>query len=188
MLVSIPPVEKQNDRQFISDLYERYGRIMYSKAMIHLSDPQDVDDLIQDCLERLIKNTTTLRALDECKLLSYITITVRNAAINLSKRHEVQARHTFLTDFEDDAPVNPVIQPEEYLLSDELSTEFMKVFDTLPEEDQILFRGKYLQGLNDAELAALFGCAASSIRMKLTRARRRALGRLLEGGYFSEQT
>ena len=46
MLVSIPPVEKQNDRQFISDLYERYGRIMYSKAMIHLSDPQDVDDLI----------------------------------------------------------------------------------------------------------------------------------------------
>ena len=188
MLFSLTPVGDMNDLQFISDLYDRYRPIMYNKAMAYLADPQDVDDLIHDCMEHLIKNVSTLRTLNENALTSYIVITVRNTAINLSKRLEVQSRHVFLTDFEEDDPADFKALPEDVVLSAESSSEFMRVFDSLAEQDRILLRGKYVQDLDDSKLAEIFGCAASSIRMKLTRARRRALSRLSEGGYFSEQT
>ena len=182
------PVGEMDDLQFISDLYERYRPIMYNKAMVYLADPQDVDDLIHDCMEHLIRNISTLRQLNENALTSYIVTTVRNTAINLSKHLEVQSRHIFLTDFEGDDPADSSIQPEDIVLTAESTSEFMQRFNALPEEDRILLRGKYVQRLKDSELAELFGCAASSIRMKLTRAKRRAISRLSEGDYFSEQT
>ncbi len=188
MLISLALIEDNNDRQFMSELYEQYKRLMYSKAMEFLANPQDVDDLIQDCLERLIINISTLRTLDGCKLASYIVVTVRNAAINLVKHQEVQSRHSFLTDFENDDPQDSTIMPEDLLLTKELSTEFTKVFDLLSENDRFLLRGKYILDLSDEELADTLGCAVNSVRMKLTRARRRAMRRLLEGDYFSEQT
>ena len=94
----------------------------------------------------------------------------------------------FMTDFEDEDPADSATLPEDILLSNEFSDAFAEVFDSLPEEDRLLLRGKYELDLDDAELAALLGCAPNSIRMKLTRARRRAVAHLLEGDYFSEQT
>lgn len=188
MLISLPPIDDLDDQQFMSELYAQYRCLMYRKAIERLSDPQDLDDLIQDCLEHLIKNVATLRMLDDNALTSYIVTTVRNTATNLAKHHEVQSRHVFLTDFEEEGPADSALLPEDILLSNEYSTAFAKVFASLSEEDQILLRGKYELELDDAELAAILGCAANSIRMKLTRARRRAMNRLLEGDYFCDQT
>ena len=188
MLTLLALIDDISDRQFMMELYEQYKRLMYSKAIMFLSDPQDADDLIQDCLEQLIRNVSTLRTLDGCKLASYIVITVRNTAINFQKRLDVQSRHTFLTDFEENDPEDSSVLPERILLTKEFSTEFMRVFSTLSESDRFLLQGKYILGLSDAELAENLGCSANSIRMKLTRARRRALNRVMEGDYFSEQT
>lgn len=186
MLITLPPVDSC-DRQFISELYEQYGQFMYSKAMVYLTDQQDADDLIQDCLEHLIRNVSTLRMLGGASLTHYLSITVRNAALNLEKRKEALSYHSYLTDFEDDDPANSAALPEELLLDKEFSERFMRVFGTLPEEDRILLLGKSVQGLEDRELATILGCAPSSIRMKLTRARRKATVRLLEGGLFNDQ-
>lgn len=40
--------------------------------------------------------------------------------------------------------------------------------------------GKYILGYTDAELADMLGCKKSSVRMKLTRARRRAFQLMTE--------
>lgn len=188
MLILLPPLDDLDDQQFMSRLYEEYKHIMYDKAMEYLADPQDMDDLIQDCLVQLVKNVATLRMLDDNALTSYIVTTVRNTATNLAKHYEVQSRHAFLTDFEEEDPADSALLPEDILLSNEFSTSFAKVFASLSEKDQILLHGKYELDLDDAELAKILGCAANSIRMKLTRARRRALRHLLEGDYFSDQT
>ena len=136
MLISLPPIAEPSDRQFMSDLYEQFGRLMYAKAIAYLDDPQDADDLIQNCLEQLIKNVATLRTLDENKLTNYIAVTVRNAALNLEKRNDTKAQHSFLTDFEDDAPSDASAVPEEILLTREFSAGFWRVFKTLPETEK----------------------------------------------------
>ena len=65
---------------------------------------------------------------------------------------------------------------------DEKKKEFIKVWDTLPEDTRELLAGKYILRMSDAELAEEFCCSPDSIRMKLTRARRRALEMMKEGG------
>ena len=50
----------------------------------------------------------------------------------------------------------------------------------LSENDQLLLEGKYLLGYTDTELASLLKCKVGSIRMKLTRARRKALKLIVE--------
>ena len=180
--------EDPSDRQFIEELYHQYNRLMYRKALDNLADPQDVDDLVQDCLERLIKQVGTLRKLSGCTLTAYIVYTVRNTAINMKRRREVQSRHVFLSDFSELEPEDSSLSPEDALLVDERSEHFMQAFAELSEDDQFLLIGKYIQGLRDEELAQMMGCGAASVRMKLTRARRRALRKLREGEYFSETT
>ena len=52
----------------------------------------------------------------------------------------------------------------------------------MKEDEQQLLMGKYLMDLSDAELAQTLVCKASSIRMRLTRARRTFIKKLQDGG------
>lgn len=58
-------------------------------------------------------------------------------------------------------------------------TFFKQGLGQLSAEDRALLEGKYILGDSDEMLARTLHCKPSSIRMKLTRARRRAL-KLLE--------
>ena len=61
----------------------------------------------------------------------------------------------------------------------------VQIWGSLSEEDRLLLEGKYILGYHDDELATMLGCRKDSVRMKLTRARRRAFQRMLkEGGDY----
>ena len=62
----------------------------------------------------------------------------------------------------------------------EQKERLMQIWSSLPEEDRLLLEGKYILGYTDAELADMLGCKKSSVRMKLTRARRRAFQLMTE--------
>ena len=61
-----------------------------------------------------------------------------------------------------------------------------RVWPKLTDLDQMLLSGKYLLGYSDQELAELAGCKKDSVRMLLTRARRRAAALLMEEGVVHE--
>ena len=81
----------------------------------------------------------------------------------------------------DDAPL-----PEEVVLMKESKEEFVRVWETLPENVRELLAGKYILQMDNKELAEEFGCSPDSIRMKLTRARRLAIEKIKEGGFDFE--
>ena len=64
----------------------------------------------------------------------------------------------------------------------ERQEELLTAFQEMREEEKQLLYGKYLMDLSDAELAQMLGCKPSSVRMKLTRARRTFVEKLREGG------
>ena len=67
-------------------------------------------------------------------------------------------------------------------LEKEKQEELLTAFQEMREEEKQLLYGKYLMDLSDAELAQMLGCKPSSVRMKLTRARRAFVEKLREGG------
>ena len=76
---------------------------------------------------------------------------------------------------------NPVSLDESLILQEEAG-RLRAVWPRLDEESRLLLEGKYILGYDNQELGQMLGCQANSVRMKLTRARRRALRLMGEEG------
>lgn len=89
----------------------------------------------------------------------------------------------------------PEMESDELPLDDmmiliERRAQLSRIWSKLPDEHRILLEGRYILGFSDEELAKQLHCKPSSIRMKLTRARRVASQLLIneESGDINDKT
>lgn len=172
-------IEDPADRQFMEQLYQEFERTMFNIARKYTSNQMDQEDIVHDGILKLIKNILTIRSMERCILASYIVSTIRNTSIDFlrgqrTERGKVSSmeNETFL---EPEAP-SPLL--DDLLVSAE---RLVELWEVLSEEERILFEGKYLLGSTNEELAYQLKCKPSSIRMKLSRARQKALKRMARG-------
>ena len=71
---------------------------------------------------------------------------------------------------------------DELMIAMENRERLYEIWGQLPEEDLILLEGKYILRCSDSELAEQLHCKPNSIRMKLTRVRRKVFGMMNSGG------
>ena len=101
--------------------------------------------------------------------------TVRNTAINYLKIQQGENdRIVDLTELTTQEALGEPSIDDKLILQEEIEL-FKKIWPTLDKETRILLEGKYILGYDNNRLGQLLGCQTSSIRMKLTRARRKAL-------------
>ena len=81
MPIAILSPEEENDRAFITALYEQYGRLMLAEIRKLVSDRWDADDVFQTTLEKLIAHVDTLRDMEPKRLVSYVATAARPNAI-----------------------------------------------------------------------------------------------------------
>lgn len=166
---------------FMRDLYDRYSRLMFAEALRRVSNRQDCEDIVQDAVESLCEKAETLRALPPAALPAYVVYTVKHKSINFLRHQAVVTRHTAdLGDEEDVASAMP--SPEELAELRERVDGLSRIWHLLPEEDQELLYRKYVLGQDNRELAEVFRCQRDSVRMRLYRARRRAVSLMKKGG------
>ena len=173
-------LEDESDKDYIIWLYNEFERLMYSTAFKYTTIPQIAEDIVQDSVVNLIRKVATIRAMKRQVLAAYIISTVRNTSINRLKEIEYGREHVV----EDSDIELESISTEDSLerfiqLSEDLKALSL-IWTKLSREDQSLLEGKYILGYNNKELAEMFHCQHSSIRMKLTRARRNAFALLTE--------
>ena len=91
------------------------------------------------------------------------------------------ARHA--EDFAEESyePETPYTKLERIEDLDEARAKLVAVWDKLPEADQDILYRKYVFEEEYAEIAEELGCAIENVRMRLSRARKRAL-KLIEDG------
>ena len=174
-----------DSRQFFIYLYRDFRPLMYRMAFSYVQNPSTAEDLVHDALVKLIEKEDTITKFRRCTLTSYIVYTIRNLSKNYLRRQNLEQQYFVDVDVNsneflavDNAPL-----PEEVMLMSERRSEYIAVWDTLPDDTKILLEGKYILGLTDEELAAEFDCSPNSIRMKLTRARRQVIKLIKEGGF-----
>lgn len=164
----------QDDKDFMLRLYQEFKPLMFATARRYISNPSDCEDVVQDSIVKLIEKIDTLRGKDRCILGSYIVFTIRNTAINYLRRQNVINAHSGSLALQYDELESTELSLDELMSLAERRAKLSEIWDQLPEEDRVLLGGKYILGYADRELAAQLNCKPSSIRMKLTRARRKA--------------
>lgn len=165
-------LETPDDKAFILRIYQEYKHLMFGTAWKYTSSPQDCEDIVQESLVRLIDKIDYFRHIERCVLPAYIVSTVRNTAINHLKHQAAVQKHK--------SGLNEQQLSEDVLEFSDLAQllhhreQVSKIWTVLTDEERFLLEGKYIIGYTDQELAKHLKCKASSIRMKLTRTRRKA--------------
>lgn len=170
-----------SDQEFITQIYQEFNRLMYYTARKYNSDPQQCEDVVQDSLAKLIEKVATLRKFNQSTLTNYIVVTVRNTAINyLKNQGKKENRILSLENVSEDIGNTFETSLDDGLIMKEQVEQVQKIWPLLDESTRQILEGKYILGYDNKQLANLLGCRPSSVRMKLTRARRKALECLKE--------
>lgn len=169
-------VDDETDREFMRAVYEKNKRLMLSTTFCYTDRTQDREDIVHDTVEKLCKKVETLRTLSDRALRTYIVRAVRHTALNHQKHRDVVERR------EEKLEEESVCVPDDlYTRLERLEDlkaakmQIAKIWDKLPEQDRDLLYRRYVFEQGTDELAELFGCSRESIRMRLSRAKKRAL-------------
>lgn len=162
------------DAEFMTWLYEEFKPIMHATAKKYVSNMQDCEDIVQDSLEQLIKKISTLRQKERCVLACYIVYTVRNTSINHLRKLSITQKHTVSLDEQINESLSSEPALDELLVLAEHKELLHLIWEQLTQEEQFLLMGKYVLEYSDREIAEQIDCAHASVRMKLTRVRRKA--------------
>lgn len=167
-------------RDFMEALYLNYKRLMLCTAGQYFPSREDQEDVVQDAMLRLLRHAGKLETMEIDRVPGYIVFTVRSVAVDLLRKKNRAPESTLDGEQPDDGKA-PVL---DRIIFQEAVEKLRAVWPDLSPEEQLLLEGKYIWNCTDGELAEALGCQTSSVRMKLTRARRRALAAMNseEGG------
>lgn len=189
MLIFATMINDVDDRAFMQEVYQQNERLMYAIALKYASNTQDCEDIVHDTVERLCKNIIKIKGLSNSALRAYVVYAVRNTAINFRKHQATINRH--IQQLSDDDLSNEYDQPESIIerIEDlkEKRTSLTKVWMQLTDAEQELLYRKYVLEQTTEELAGIFQCSRDSIRMRLSRVRRKSL-RLMKGEGTNDET
>ncbi len=165
----------------IEKMYLKYKRLMYATASKFTRNAEDQKDIVQMAMERLIKIFSAPGVKERCSSAGYIVFTIRSVSIDFLRRRSRETEQC--VSMEDGRLAEMAITEdllEDLLLRLDRKERLMSLWPRLSAEDRVLLEGKYILDQTDEELAGILACKPASIRMKLTRARRRAAALLSE--------
>lgn len=181
--ILILQIDETEDRLFMSKIYEKYVRLMFYIAGKWVDHAEEREDIVQEALAKLVEKVQRLKELDEPQQANYISHTVRNTAIKHLEKKSRENRTLLEIDISDlhCAASDEYSSLEEEFIQKEWREEFKQIWNQLPERERLLLEGKYIFGETDEEIAQWLQCRPGSVRMALTRARRKVLNKLIRG-------
>lgn len=162
------------DKEFFESFYERNKRFVFYIAGKYATVVEEREDLVQDAIERLLSNVSTLKELNEKKEKKYIALTVRTAYIdNEKKKKKICGSPEQSGAIMETLVLAGIVSLEDaHRLSAWLDVEQLR--KELPSRDWYVLEGKYLLGYTQEQLANQIGVSPDSIRMIICRAKGKA--------------
>jgi RNA polymerase sigma factor (sigma-70 family) len=144
----------------------------YAGALLH--DRDAADDLVQDCLERVISHWHQRRADGDTR--SWVFTILHNLAVNRMQQSARRGRHVELDDA-DEAAIARAPNQEDRLRHRDL----LRAMETLSEDQRSVLLLVSVEDLPYAEAARVLDIPIGTVMSRLARAREK-LSRAMEGG------
>ena len=143
----------------------------YARAM--LRDGDSADDLVQDCLERVITHWDERHRAEDTR--QWIFAIAHNLAVNRLRQERRRGMHVAIEDVDEATMVSPAAQEHRVR-----HNELMRALDTLPQDQRSVILMISVEDLSYAEVAEALGVPIGTVTSRLARGRER-LQRALDG-------
>lgn len=174
--------ENNTSQVFVEQLYYKYSKLAYYVVGHYIESESDREDVVHDAFLKLIPKTELLQEMNETVLRTYVITTARNTAITRAKQNAKKKEQQISSDPE--AMLLNVADSigalDELMIQREQTKRIREVVNKLSPEDRFLIDAKYILGCSDADIAVELGIKASSVRMMLTRTRRKILQQMID--------
>lgn len=169
-------IEDLDDRDFMTQLFLDFHRLMCHEARKIVKDDWIADDIVQDTLLKLIAKISLLRSLPQRRLVNYIISATKNTAYNFyrKKSHIDLLSFDELGNAEIDISVSLGWDIEKIVILNEDLDKLSNVWNKIDKRSQYLLEGRYILGKTSVDMTADLGIQPDSVRMALTRARQTA--------------
>ena len=167
-------IEDETDRAYMTALFFQYQKLMYSTIQKVTNDHWLIDDIFQTSFEHLIGKIDLLKDLDRNRLVNYLIVTCRNTAYNMCRSYSAHITE----DLDEYATILPdETQPshlDDYLIQEDRLSSLKSIWPKLDTRSQNLLDAKYILGKLDSDIAKELDIKEASVRMALSRARKKA--------------
>ena len=162
----------KDKQEFLLRFYNQYHKYLYKQVWELCYSKQDVDDIVQTVWEKLIPKEELLRSLAHGQRLTYISKTAENTIKEIARKEKVSICSL-------DQIAQPIYDGTRFLeqLHDKHTKHecFQAAWALVDENSRELLERKYWLNETDEEIALAMNISRDSVRMYLSRARKRAL-------------
>ena len=165
----------RGDASALGELYDRYGRLVYSLALHIVGDHAAAEEITQDVFTRVWQNASRYDA-QRAQVNTWISRIARNRSIDVLRRRQARVHHTSI-EWGEVAPDAMVADdnPEEETLARLRQQRVQQAIQTLPEAQRQPLALAYFEGLSHREIAERLdqplGTVKTRIRLALQRLR-----------------
>ena len=150
---------RANDQKAMADIFDRYGRMVYSVALRVLKDTGQAEDVMQEIFFQLWKNPSAF-VRGRGTLGGWLVVVARNRAIDMLRRRKPS-----------DSVEDVVLASNTNLASETERNAMMEkvraILDTLPLEQQKSVELAFFEGLSHSEIAAKTGDALGTVKTRI---------------------
>ncbi len=150
---------RKGDQAAMGEIFDRYGRAVYSVALRILKDTGHAEDVMQEIFFQIWRNSDSF-VQGRGSLGAWLVVVARNRSIDVLRRRKP-------TD-----SVEDVILPAACNLASEVEHNAMiekiqKVLKQLPEEQQQSMELAFFEGLSHSEIAARTGDPLGTVKTRI---------------------
>ncbi len=170
--IVILAIEDDDDREFMKAFFEKYERLMYSEIYKFTTEPADVEDILQTVLVKLIEKVRLFRSLDRDPRVNYLISTIKNTSITMvCRKRQIDSLDDI--DWFDKSQLQAPDSVEDMVFRREAVSRMEEVWPLLDEKSRFLLSARYFLGMNQEEIGAELGIKPDSVRMEMSRARKK---------------
>lgn len=153
-------------------VYSVYSKYLYSIGINILKDEEDASDALQNCFLRIFENIDKIGDIDSKRTKSFVSIIMRNEAINIYRKNKVENSVTKPLD-ETLYIIDEGFEVEEILARTELKREMEFYLDQLNDDDKNIVVLKYVKEYSHQEISEILYISQDAVRQRLSRARKK---------------
>ena len=166
MFLFLQMIETEEDKRKFISLYKEYEHLMHWAAYEILKDNYLAEDIVHDVFEKVARNITHIGEPISAKTKRYLYVATRNLAIDYVRKQHT-SNHIELVPLDsveiaDEQELPPFQKPKD-------GSVVIEAVKRLPEIYSTLFMLKYIDDMENWEIAQALGLKEGTIRQRLAR-------------------
>lgn len=157
-----------SDKQYFSDMYEKYAKSVYGVCLLYLKNKDDAEEAVTESFIRLMENKTDFENDNHAKAyLMKISVNIcKNILKSAWKRNVIHDEDVLM-----------------YMTTEEEKGLMEEVLELPPRYRMIIYM-HYYEGYKAQEIANILNISLSAVLSRLSRGRKKLKDILTEGGFY----